>query len=76
MDSSTARRVFEAMTNENCFARAFGGAGGTVNAGWEPPRTPTLLGTSGATPPFFVFFKKRFLANKRENIFGEWPLRL
>ena len=34
-----------------------------VNAGGMPPRTPPLLVTSRAIPPFFVFFKNSFLAN-------------
>ena len=50
--------------NENCFARGF------LRCRWYcecpggmPPRTPPLLVTSGrAIPPFFVFFKKSFLA--------------
>jgi len=42
-----------------------------VNAGGDSPRIPPLLVTSRAHSPFFVFFKKRFLANERDNIFGE-----
>jgi hypothetical protein len=44
--------------------------------GGDAPQTPPLLVTSWAIPPFFVFFKKNFffkksfMANKR-NIFGE-----
>jgi hypothetical protein len=43
-----------------------------VNAG-------PLLVTSRAHPPFFVFFKKSFLANEQEKDFGGrtvkvWPL--
>ena len=38
--------------------------------GGMPPQTPPLLVRSRAHPPFFVFFKKRFLANERDNIFG------
>jgi len=33
-----------------------------VNAGGDAPRTPPLLVTSRAIPPFFVFFKNSFLA--------------
>ena len=59
------------QTYENCFARAFGGAGGTCECrGGDAPHTPPLLVTSRAIPPFFVFFKNSFLANERENIFG------
>jgi hypothetical protein len=42
-----------------------------VNAGGDTPRTPPLLVSSQAHPPSFVFFKKRFLANERDNIFGK-----
>jgi len=56
--------------NENGFAQAFGGPVVHVNTGGMPPQTPPLLVTSGAIPPFFVFFKNSFLANERENIFG------
>ena len=46
-----------------------------VNAGGDAPRIPPLLVTSRLIPPFFVFFKKRFLAmsgiiflaNERDN---------
>jgi len=41
-----------------------------VNAGGDAPPDPPLLVTSGPIPPFFVFSKKRFLANERDNIFG------
>ena len=53
-----------------------------VNAGGDAPPDPPLLVTSWAIPPFFVFFKKRFLANERDNIgvegfmlmwCGPWP---
>ena len=46
--------------NENCFARAFGGDGGRVNAGGDAPPDPPLLVTSWAIPPFFVFLQKVF----------------
>ena len=49
--------------------------------GGMPPWTPPLLVMSRPfpLPPFFVFFKKSFLANEQENIFGGrtvkvWPL--
>ena len=48
------------LFNENCFARAFGGAGGTCECRGDAP-PPPLLVTSGAIPPFFVFFKNSFL---------------
>ena len=48
--------------DENGFARAFGGDGGTVrvNAGGDAP---------GHSP--FLCFKNSFLANERDNVFGE-----
>ena len=49
--------------NENSFARAFGGDGGTVNAGGDAPRIPPLLVTSRAHSPFLCFLQ--------EKIFGE-----
>ena len=35
---------------------------GTCECRGDAPRTPSLLVTSGAIPPFFVFFKNSFLA--------------
>ena len=42
-----------------------------VNAGGDAPPAPPLLVTSRAHSPFLCFLKKRFLANERDNIFGE-----
>jgi hypothetical protein len=58
--------------NENGFARASGVAVVRVNdRGGAPPDPPLLVMVmSRAHPPFFVFFKKSFLANEQENIFG------
>jgi len=42
-----------------------------MNAGGDPP----LLVTSNQAT-FFVFFKNRFLANERENIFGELTVKV
>jgi len=47
-------------TNENSFARAFGGAGVRVNAGGDAPPDPPSVVTSWAIPPFFVFSRKDF----------------
>ena len=41
-----------------------------VNAGGNAPPDPPSVCDS-PIPPFFVFFKNSFLANERENIFGE-----
>ena len=60
-----------ALDNENSFARAFGGDGGSVNAGGDAPLDPPSVVTSRAIPPYFVFFKKSFLANERDHILGE-----
>ena len=46
-----------------------------VNAGGDAPPDPPSVVTSWAIPPFFVFFKKRFLANERE-IFLARALRI
>ena len=42
-----------------------------VNAGGDAPRTPPLLVTSWAHSPFLCFLQEQFLANERDNIFGE-----
>ena len=42
-----------------------------VNAGGMPPRTPPLLVTHGPIPNFLCFLQEKFLANERDNIFGE-----
>ena len=39
--------------------------------GGMPPRTPPLLVTSWAHSPFLCFLQEQFLANERDNIFGE-----
>ena len=54
-------------SNENGFARAFGGAVVHENAGGDPPRTPPLLVTSRPIPLSLCF--NIFLA-ERENTFG------
>ena len=59
------------MKTASLFARAFGGDGGTCECrGGCPPGTPSV-GDVRSGPPFFVFFKKRFLANEQDIIFGE-----
>jgi len=50
-----------------------------MNARGDAPPGPPSVGDVTPIPPFFVFFKKSFLANERENIFGGrtvkvWPL--
>jgi len=52
-----------------------------VDVGGDAPPNPPSVGDVTPMPPFFVFFKKRFLANERKNIFGGrtvkvkvWPL--
>jgi len=42
-----------------------------VNARGGCPPDPPSVGDVRSGPPFFVFFKKRFLANERDIIFGE-----
>ena len=43
-----------------------------VNAGgMPPPPGPPLCGDVTGPSPFLCFLKKRFLANERDNIFGE-----
>jgi len=47
-----------------------------VNAGGDAPPDPPSVVTSRAIPPFFVFFKNRFLANEWENIFGRVTIKV
>jgi hypothetical protein len=51
--------IFHNNTNENGFARAFGGAGGTCEWGEMPPQTPPLLVTSRAFP-LLPFLQEKF----------------
>jgi hypothetical protein len=55
--------------NENSFAPAFGGDGGTCECRGVAPPDPPSVGDATGLPPFFVL--KKFLANERDNIFGE-----
>ena len=63
--------AYKHAKNENSFAGAFGGDGGTCECrGGCPPGPPSVGDVTGPSP-FLCFLKKRFLANERDNIFGE-----
>ena len=52
--------VLRHALNENCFARAFGGDGGTCECRGGCPPDPPSVGGVRSVPPFFVFFENSF----------------
>jgi len=47
------------LFNENCFARAFGGAGGSVNAGGDAPPDPPSVGDVMGPFPLSLFSSRK-----------------